>query len=176
MHFTWPCLPLGRASLFAARFSWIFAIFAKHNLVAGRSCFKDEDDMNTSFNSPSVRDSSERRLVLLWLLFLFTVILVSPTAFATPDAEDENVAPMSCGDSCESAPELPELGVFVIPAENSTTVRSLAQVPGMRSVLYACTDLPSLSHPLLKASDPPPIFVPLLVMGPAHAAHAPPVA
>ncbi|MGV3757684.1 MAG: hypothetical protein ACO1QS_20070 [Verrucomicrobiota bacterium] len=132
--------------------------------------------MNTSLNSPSVRDSSERRLVLLWLLFLFTVILVSPTAFAAPDVEDEDVASRSCGASCESAPALPELGVFVVPAGNSTPVRSLAQVPGMMSVLYTCTNLSSLSHPLLKASDPPPIFVPLLVMGPAHAAHAPPVA
>jgi hypothetical protein len=137
---------------------------------------QDEDDMNTSLNSPSVRDSGERRLVLLWLLFLFTVILVSPTAFAAPDVEDEDVASMSCGASCESAPALPELGVFVVPAENSTPVRSLAQVPGMTSVLCTGTDLPSLFHPLLKASDPPPIFVPLLVMGPAHAAHAPPVA
>lgn len=138
--------------------------------------------MNTSLNSPSVKDSSERRLVLLWLLFLFTVILVSPSAFAKPDTDDEDVAPMSCGgmdcmpQSCESAPEIADLDVFIVPSENSTTTRSFTLLPVSLAVLYTCTEQSSLSVPVRSAPDAPLVFVPLHVMGPAHAAHAPPVA
>jgi len=138
--------------------------------------------MNQSLNSPSVKDSSERRLVLLWLLFLFTVILVSPSAFAAPDTDDEDVAPMSCGGmdcmphSCESAPEIADLDVFIVPSENSTTTRSFTLLPVSLAVLYTCTEQSSLSVPVRSAPDTPLVFVPLHVMGPAHAAHAPPVA
>jgi len=138
--------------------------------------------MNTSLNSPSVKDSSERRLVLLWLLFLFTVILVFPTAFTAPDTDDEDGASMSCGGmdclphSCESAPEMPGLDVFIVPSENSTTAHSFSLFPVSLAVLYTSPELPSLSVPVRAVPDTPLVFVPLHVMGPAHAAHAPPVA
>jgi len=135
--------------------------------------------MNKSLHGIQRDVRGEHRVVLLWLLFLLVFTAVSPLA-STSLAADEGMACGSSGclpaDSCEEALALPELGVFVVPTGNFTPVRSLAQVPGMTSVLCTGTDLPSHSHPLLKASDPPPIFVPLLVMGPAHAAHAPPVA
>ena len=137
--------------------------------------------MNTSLNSPSVQDSSERRLVLLWLLFLFTVILVSPPVFAAPDG-DEDSAPMSCGStdcqpqSCAAPPEVSELDVFIAPSENSTSARSSALLPVALAVLYLSPEPPSLSVPVRSAPDTSLVFVPLHVMGPAHAAHAPPFA
>lgn len=135
--------------------------------------------MNKSLHGIQRDVRGEHRLVLLWLLFLFVFTAVSPLVSATA-ATDEDMACGSSGclpaDSCEEAPALPELDVFVVPAQDTTPVRSLALVPGMMSALYACADQSSLSRPFQKASDPPPIFVPLLVMGPAHAAHAPPVA
>ncbi len=137
--------------------------------------------MNTSLNSPSVQDSSERRLVLLWLLFLFTVILVSLPVLAAPDDVDD-AAPMSCGStdcqrqSCAAPPELSELDVFIAPSENSTTARSSSLLPVALAVLYLGSELVSLSVPVRSAPDTLFVFIPLLVMGPAHAAHAPPVA
>ncbi len=135
--------------------------------------------MNKSLHSIQRDVRGEHRLVLLWLLFLFVFTAVSPLVSATSAVGQE----MACGssgclpaDNCEESPALPELGVFVVPVGNSTPVRLFAQVPGMTSVLYTCLDPSTFSRPILKASDPPPIFVPLLVMGPAHAAHAPPVA
>lgn len=136
--------------------------------------------MNKSLKSPSKFDSSEHRLVLLWLLFLLTVTLVSPSVFASPEVEDD-MASMGCGgmdcapSDCQSSPAMPELGVYTLPAEDITTIRKLTLLLGAETLLYNAAEPLSLSCPILTVPDTPLVFEPLLVMGPAHAAHAPPV-
>ena len=144
--------------------------------------------MSLSIKNRQSEAGREQRLTLLWLLFLWAIVSVLPaysTASESTDCADQVTMPKGCGGmdggacapvNCDSAPELPELGAFVVPSEKlSSTARAYSLLPASPALLYVVGDSSEIFVSPRLEREAQPLFVPLRVMGPAYAAHAPPV-
>lgn len=132
------------------------------------------------------RDGQAYASQRVWLLALLFALIAFASIPSTADEPDGCGAAMArtCGNSdsgcgttttCASNPEFPPLDEFTLPAENLTSQRQIANPPEPAHVLYVVVEplMADCSHPT--SPDPPLVFEPLRDLGPASAAHAPPV-